>query len=44
MGVCGYTVRRLKGMFLWSSIWMGGRTAEMWRHTDTTCVARDWSE
>jgi hypothetical protein len=22
---------------------MGGRKAGMWRHTDITCVARDWS-
>lgn len=37
------TVRQLKMTFLCSSIWLGGRKAGMWRHTDTTCMARDWS-
>jgi len=23
---------------------MGGRKAGMWLHTDTTCVARGWSD
>jgi len=29
---------------LWSNIWMGGRKVGMWRHTDTTCVAKSWSD